>query len=142
MDKLPRYDFTKGSIFTKKMYDSPQILFKSLFHLSFPWSNISLKVVKNDEMLNDEYFEKPLFITGTKEEIERTEEIIKLKSNFYCDRCGVLLNLFPWSSFLKERKCLTLCDYCYDDLEKQLGRNFWGIDINLNRISGTPWWFV
>lgn len=82
----------------------------------FPWSRELPITIKSDGDLGldkDNRFQPiPL---GNRAERKRFDEITRAISIQYCDRCGALVNVFPWDM----RECL--CERCKMDLEKVYG---------------------
>lgn len=116
-------DLTENRDFQESVLPHTLILRDPLLNLNLqlnliPWE-LTLLTSDND-LLNDSYSDRDqrLFPIGSRKDILHWEEVHKVDSGDYCDRCGINLSRIPW-----EKTFSSLCSKCNIQLEKDLGRD-------------------
>lgn len=137
-DREVQFDFTSGRIFSSKNISSLKII-EEFLGIKYPWQYTKIREIHSEEDF-DVDCAKPLFYTGTNEEIIRKMEYNRLVVGGFCDKCGKELRLdyFPWDL---NRKYFGLCEECSIDMEKDYGSDMFGMPNKVQRIE-YPWWLI
>ena len=138
MNKKVRVDFTEGWVFSKNQrLNKNDLDFLSALDLEFPWSYNKIIRLESDEDLSKET-ENVLFLTGTNSQIKYKKEYLQMTNGEMCECCGEKIKKFPWGRY---SKYMFLCDSCAARMEKEYGRDMFGMKKQSQNIE-YPWWLI
>lgn len=132
-----RVDFTDGRIFSNNRLIGTDLDVWKLLKLEFPWSWSKFQKVESDEELGEEP-SKTLFFTGTNQQIKLKQEYAQMEKGELCECCGTKITRFPWGGF---NKYPFLCDKCASDMDKEYGRDMFGMPKKKD-LPEDIWWLV
>ena len=132
-----KVDFTDGRIFSKNNLTGVDRLIWNSLKLEFPWTWNTFQKVNSDDDL-DEDPTKTLFFTGTNEQIKCKMEYAQMDRGEMCECCGDKIIRFPWDGF---KKYPHLCDRCVSEMEKEYGKDLFGMPKK-KEIPEDIWWLI
>ena len=136
MDDI-RIDFTEGRVFSKNRLTGIELDFWKAAKLDFPWTWTMMQKIESDADLDDEP-SKTLFFTGTNHQIKYKWEYAQMEKGEMCECCGSEIIKFPWDDF---KKYPFLCDRCASNMNKEYGRDLFGMPKKKD-LPEEHWWLV